>query len=916
MPTALGIDLGTTNTSAALVLAGRVIDLVVGPRARPYVMRSAALRTSGGEWLGGDAALDGAEADPGGLLLEAFKPLLALPERGRTIWRWVEEEGHYRVDHNYDEVMERVNQGWAELYVESKPATSLAPGATLTDVRAATRAVLASVHAKFLAAGLATRADNVVIGVPVSYPIEAREKLLWAAEQAGLAGRGRIALLQEPVAVALAYGVEHRTPKRVLVFDHGGGTLDLAIIDVAGHPDREFRYSVLGQASIPKAGRYYDKLLLAAILREAPRGQEVLAELGKRDPMEIGRARLLDAVENVKIKLCQQGGAAALAFPMKSFFFRHEASAALFGAALSDELRLIADVLQRLIGEVEAKALRPGHAAGPAGVEEVLLAGGSSQIPAIQELVQRLLPGVPMNTKYAGTRTSTRGFAQAVEYRRLIDELTDIRYGVYEPASASVVPVLDFGTPLQEATVAAQTGRESGMYIQAPAGTATVLLFSWEEEQNRLIMQGEVTGADPAGPVQVLVELDPATGRPALHAVACQSGKELPVRVIPAAAASVPILEPGQVLRYRNNGLSGNARQGTGCVSAVKRIRDGSTVAFAVDDMKAYRLDLHQPDGGKVQVWAANPDLESYSVEQMRPGDTRRLDQLEEGRFRRLSAVQMHPFERVLRPALSPPMAPAAPRPDAPKAPPPAPEAAPAPAEAPPERRGFRSFLTSLIQGKPAAEKRVTWREVAAATDVLFAHRRDERALEWAELAWAGLERRELTRYTGPDERAHVLLQLAVLAELHRDFCTVAGRRVAAADHAAWLRAFRLGHAELLAIAGNQREAGAGRRLTDAAAAALPQHLLGPRGPIVAALLKHFGGASVLFALLWATVETKSHVMRRRGWTLTELRADEAAMRRLLGENVEAKFAAFEWVNAGMPPLHGVSHRGEGASSE
>ena len=141
MSSILGVDLGTTNTSAALVVSGREpIPIPLGGTRDPYIMRSAALKFPDGRWLAGDAALAYVDQHPdmAGRLLTAFKPLLMQPERGQTRWQAEELPGELMDDPLEDTTM-RVGGGVRYvLRTESLTSALCPPGFTLADVRQAT----------------------------------------------------------------------------------------------------------------------------------------------------------------------------------------------------------------------------------------------------------------------------------------------------------------------------------------------------------------------------------------------------------------------------------------------------------------------------------------------------------------------------------------------------------------------------------------------------------------------------------------------------------------------------------------------------------------------------------------------------------------------------------------------------------
>jgi len=682
----LGIDFGTTNVSASLIREdGQEIALRLGKPVRPEIMRSAVLFPPSGDVVAGDQAPDeyqrwldeqhGASLGPDTerpRLLEAFKPLLAERTRGKTVWVKVTEPGEL-ADHPVDEGTTKLGRvDRFILHTEVLRPKNCPKDFNLVDIYRGAVAVFRAVKGKLEEDLGGVTLDRVVVGVPVGFTDVGREKLIEAVEEAGLVPRSKVSLLHEPLAVALTYGIEARTPKRVLVFDNGGGTVDMTVLDIEGHPDRDFHYRVLAQSSHEQAGRHYDRLFFKKIVDGAgPHREEILDHLGIRDPLEVEDPLVLDAVERAKERLFaakskveqaygrtkKNAGAGSaeegypFTYPFGKLSFRQMVRPEEFTEAISQELGLLEGKLRHLLAEVAEKTGSSLSGDAPAGIEEVVMAGGSSRLPCMEDLVSRVLPGVTVNTEYAGSRTTTAGFGRAVQYRRLIEELTDSSYGLLDLAEGRVEPVVSPSVPIADTRLEARAGREDGFYIQPEAKEATLLLFIRRHERwhPRLWINMEAT--EPGDVLQVVIEIDRETGRPVARVFSCSTGQELTTEVT-TDLCHLAMLEKGQIIRYRENQMARYLTEGAGCIDKINHLTSGNELEVAVGDMRAHRFYLNGLENSIVKVIARNEDIEVVDIELPRPGEAINLKYIEPRILKPIPAAStVSRFARTGRPA-------------------------------------------------------------------------------------------------------------------------------------------------------------------------------------------------------------------------------------------------------------------------
>ncbi|MCL6581223.1 MAG: Hsp70 family protein [Firmicutes bacterium] len=680
----LGIDLGTTNISASLVQAdGKVIQLQLGTPPRLETMRSAVLFQPGGKLVAGNRApheyqrwLDEHHHAPdrgadGPRLLEAFKPLLAERARGRTVWVKQIAPGKL-ADHPSDEGTTKV--GREERYVLQTEALrqNCPPGFNLNDVYKATVALLQAVK-ETLAKDLGTVAlERVVVGVPVGFSDIGREKIIEAVEEAGLVSARSVSLVHEPLSVALTYGAQTRAPRRVLVFDNGGGTVDMTVLDIYVQGGRDLSYRVVAQASHERAGRHYDRLLFRRIVEDAGAEKDyILSHLGIQDPMEVQHPLVLDAVERVKERLFSshpEGGiygrrpkASApgpgsegypFTYPFGKLSFRRVVRPENFSQAVCKELAVLRQRLQDLLTDASERTHSGLSGVNAAGIEEVLMAGGSSLLPCMQDLIRDVLPGVPINTVYAGSRTTTAGLAHAARYRHLIEELTDCRYGLLDPNTGSVEPIVSPSIPISDTRFETTIGRRDGFYIKPQDRDVTLVLFASRRERWNPHLSIRVRAPKEDCTLQVVVEIDRDTGRPVPRAHSCSTGDELQPEV-DTELRDLAVLESGQIIRFSDNQLQAYQRKGVGCIENIEYIPSGKRSDYAVGDIRSYRLLLHTPENATVKVVAGNSSIEFVDVETPDPGTSIELSRIDPKMLRPLPAASpVGAFTRIPRPAL------------------------------------------------------------------------------------------------------------------------------------------------------------------------------------------------------------------------------------------------------------------------
>ncbi|MHC4657503.1 MAG: Hsp70 family protein, partial [Planctomycetota bacterium] len=215
--------------------------------------------------------------------------------------------------------------------------------------------------------------SDVVISVPAHFD-EARRK---ATMDAGtMAGLNVIGIVNEPVAAALYYATTREVSGKVLVYDLGGGTFDVTIMDVRGHQ----MDIVCSQGDHVLGGIDFDKEILK-MLEESYKGK-FAAELINSDE---DRAKYEDEAEDVK----------------KTLSRRKTAKKMLYGSAGNLKVEITREMFEQAISSLIARtdilvevALEEAGIE-PSGIDKVLLVGGSTRIPLVQQHLEKTFGFAP-----------------------------------------------------------------------------------------------------------------------------------------------------------------------------------------------------------------------------------------------------------------------------------------------------------------------------------------------------------------------------------------------------------------------------------------------------------------------------------------------------------------------------------------
>jgi len=357
----IGIDLGTTNSCVAVMEGdkAKVIENSEGDRTTPSIIAY----TGDGEVLVGQSAKRQAVTNPHNTLF-AIKRLI-----GRRFGDKVVEKDIDMVP--YKIVKADNGDAWVEVN-----GTKMAPP---------------EISAKVLQKMKKTAEDylgepvtEAVITVPAYFNDSQRQ----ATKDAGrIAGLDVKRIINEPTAAALAYGLDKsKGDKKLAVYDLGGGTFDVSIIEVA-EVDGEHQFEVLStNGDTFLGGEDFDMRIIDYLVSEFKKDQGV--DL-KKDPLAL--QRLKESAEKAKIEL-----SSSQQTDINLPYITADAS-----GPKHMNIKLTRSKLESLVDELVQRTLEPCRIAlkdagvSASDIDDVILVGGQTRMPKVQELVEGFFGKAP-----------------------------------------------------------------------------------------------------------------------------------------------------------------------------------------------------------------------------------------------------------------------------------------------------------------------------------------------------------------------------------------------------------------------------------------------------------------------------------------------------------------------------------------
>jgi molecular chaperone DnaK len=497
----IGIDLGTTNSVVAIMEGSepKVIANAEGNRLTPSVVAF----TEKGETLVGEPARRQAVTNP-----------------TRTVYSIKRFMGRRHSEVETEEKMVPYKViGGAQDYVKVK----------IGDKEQTPQEISAKILRKLKEAAesyLGHKVNKAVITVPAYFNDAQRQ----ATKDAGqIAGLEVARIINEPTAAALAYGLDKKKEEKIVVFDLGGGTFDVSVLQVAGGGDGDETkvFEVIStNGDTHLGGDDFDEALINYVAREFEK--ENGTDL-RKDPMAL--QRLQEACEKAKKELSSlpQTDINLPFITIVSSVPKH-----LTMTITRSKFEELTDQLIERCRKPVLQAMKDAKLQ-PSDIDEVVLVGGSTRVPKVQRLVKEIFNKEP----HKGVNPDeVVAVGAAIQGSVLAGERKDVLLLDVTPLTLGIETEGGVLTPLVEKNTTVPTEKKQVFSTAADNQSGvTVKVFQGERKMaadNRLLGEFDLSGLPPAprGVPKIEVKFDiDANGILNVSAKDLGTGKEANVKI-------------------------------------------------------------------------------------------------------------------------------------------------------------------------------------------------------------------------------------------------------------------------------------------------------------------------------------------------------------------------------------------------